>query len=258
MIKQRMFAIILLATLVAASVIVLLSYGSKKTESTLQQTLTQKAKPLHVFELLKDEVHALEVKQLLENTYYAKASIEGNSYYLKMVFNINPPLKGNEKITLNISSNVGMFSITLYSSRLIVDPETGGYCARSWYNIQVANMINKSIRIPAEKPHVHWLNMTFIGNRSKVEVVNLEFNEKLVLYSNLNKTIEVYGNETVKKLIAGPERALAVYGDHYTAFITVPIEKQPPTVDRILIEIAYPKDWLPENVAPWIIISFTS
>lgn len=177
---------------------------------------------------------------------------------MKIVFNINPPLKGNEKIALNISSNVGMFSITLYSSRLIVDSETGEYCARSWYNIQIANMINKSSRIPSGKPHVHWLNMTFIGNRSKVEVINLEFNEKLVLYSNLNKTIELYGNETVEKLIAGSEKALAVYGDHYTAFITVPVGKQPPIVDRILIEIAYPKDWLPENVVPWIIISFTS
>ncbi len=74
--------------------------------------------------LIGEEVYAAEIKALANNTYYAKSSVKGDSYYLKLVFKINPPLKGNEYLALNISSNVGMFSVTLYSSRLLVDLKT--------------------------------------------------------------------------------------------------------------------------------------
>lgn len=111
-------------------------------------------------------------------------------------------------------------------------------------------MINKTVRKPSEKPPVHGLSILLKGNRSTIEVLDLDHMEKFVLYSNLNKTVEAYGNETVERLKAGPERALAVYGEYSTIFIATPVGTLPPTVDRILIEIAYPREWLTENIIP--------
>ena len=253
---QVIIIIVVLAVIVAGMLSLTTLFPRRTTEKTTFITTSPKGKYKSI-RLIGEEVYAAEIKALANNTYYAKSSVKGDSYYLKLVFEITPPLKGNEYLALNISSNIGMFSVTLYSSRLLVDPKTGELCERNWYNIQVANMINKTVRKTPEKPPVHGLSVLLKGNRSTIEVLDLDHMEKFVLYNNLNKTIEVYGNETVERLKAGPERALAVYGEYSTIFITTPVGTLPPTVDRILIEIAYPKEWLTENIIPWLIVSFS-
>ena len=253
---QLIIIIVVLAVIVAGMFSLTTLFPKGATEKTTYVKTTPKGKHKSI-RLIGEEAYASEIKALANNTYYAKSSVKGNSYYLKLVFKITPPLKDSEYLALNISSNIGMFSVTLYSSRLLVDPKTGELCERNWYNIQVANMINRTVREPPENPSVHGLSVFLKGNRSTIEVLDLDHKEKFILFSNLNKTIEVYGNESVKRLKAGPERALAVYGEFSTIFLTIPVGTLPPTVDRILIEIAYPKEWLTESTIPWLIVSFS-
>jgi len=253
---QVIIIIVVLAVIVVGMFSLTILFPRETTEKTTFITTTPEGRYKSI-RLIGEEAYAAEIKTLANNTYYAKSLVKGNSYYLKLVFKINPPLKGNEYLALNISSNVGMFSVTLYSSRLLVDPKTGELCEKNWYNIQVANMINKTVRKPLNKPPIHGLSILLKGNRSTIEVLDLVHKEKFILFSNLNKTMEVYGNESVERLKAGPERALAVYGEYSTIFITTPVGTLPPTVDRILIEIAYPKEWLAENIIPWLIVSFS-
>ncbi|RLG72030.1 MAG: hypothetical protein DRO23_11085, partial [Thermoprotei archaeon] len=107
---QVIIIIVVLAVIVVGMFSLTILFPRETTEKTTFITTTPEGRYKSI-RLIGEEAYAAEIKTLANNTYYAKSLVKGNSYYLKLVFKINPPLKGNEYLALNISSNVGMFSV---------------------------------------------------------------------------------------------------------------------------------------------------
>lgn len=227
----------------------------KETSTTSSQNVFEERK--RTISLLSYRTYAADLRKISNNTYYALCSTKGDIYYLKLIFEIKPPLKSSDELVLNISSNVGIISVTLYSSKPIMDIRTKEYYAQNWYNIQIANYMNRTASTPIEAPPIKSSNFTIYVKRDSIETYDVLSGERLKLYPNVNKTLEIYGNEYVKAFKVGLEELLTLYGEHYTVFLTLPLAQKPsPIADRLLVEISYPKNWIYDNkTIPWIIVS---
>ena len=240
---------LVLLALISAFIAYFMFSHEKNVEKNVE---TQPARNVTV---VSSKTYAKEFSNLGNNRHYLLCSTKGGSYYGKLVLKITPPLKKENYVVVNVSSNIGTVSLTLSYSRKVYDVKTGVSLYPNWLNIQVANYLNNTHRLTGanETPTVKPLNMLFNMSRYEVTIVNLDTGEKLTLYTNVNKTLESYINRS-DIINLGYESLIEVYGNTFTAYLTVSNTIKPvPLVDTLQIELAYPREWL--NQTPWIKVS---
>lgn len=245
-------SLVLLAVTTAFIAYFMFSQGkpAKITAAQTEQFISNRS-----ITIVSSKTYAQEYKRLDNNEFYILCSTKGGSYYGKLVLKITPPLKKENYIVVNVSSNIGTISLTLAYSRKVFDVKTGVSLYPNWLNIQVANYLNNTYRLTGanEIPPIKPLNMVFNMSRYEVTIVNLDTGEKLTLYTNINKTLESYVNRS-DIINLGYESLVEVYGDTFTTYLTVSNTIKPvPLADTLQVELAYPEEWL--NQTPWIKVS---
>ncbi len=228
---------------------------SKQKQGNVNELITTVEGFQRSITIVSSKTFAQKYEKIGNNSFYVLCSMQGRSYYGKLVLKINPPLKKNNYIVVSVRSSIGTVSLTLSYSRKMYDAETGVSLYPNWLNIQVANYLNNTYRLTGvnETPPKKPLDMVFNMSRSKITILNNDSGEGLIIYTDINKTLEMYTNRS-EIINLGYESLVIVYGDTFAAYLTVSnIVKPVPIVDTLRVELAYPKEWV--NETPWINVS---
>ncbi len=249
-----MLAIFIVLLAILTSAIAYYMFSTHKQGNANEPTTTMEGFQRNIT-IVSSKTFAQKYEKVGYNNFYVLCSTQGGSYYGKLVLKIDPPLKKNDYIVVSVKSNVGTISLTLSYSRKMYDAETGISLYPNWLNIQVANYLNNTYRLTGanETPPMKPLNMVFNMSKSKITILNIDSGEELVIYTNINKTLEIYTNRS-EIINLGYESLVEIYGDTFAAYLTVSnIVKPVPIVDTLQVELAYPIEWV--NETPWIYVS---